>query len=119
MAVDLSPLEDNDWLVCTDTNGITYKVSFENIKGLLAPRTGMDITIDTEVQVPGNTFFSLLTGGEPSKLSPGGEVDWGDGSPPVSREKNVFPGTCTSVSIVMSIPVRGARRPLIFSKLTL
>lgn len=81
MAVDLSPLEDNDWLVCTDTNGITYKVSFENIKGLLAPRTGMDITIDTEMQVPGNTFFSLLTGGEPSKLSPGGEVDWGDGSP--------------------------------------
>jgi hypothetical protein len=81
MAVDLSPLEDNDWLVCTDTGGITYKVSFENVKNLLAPRSGMDITIDTEVQVPGNTFFSLLTGGEPSKLSPGGEVDWGDGSP--------------------------------------
>lgn len=81
MAIDLSPLEDNDWLVCTDTGGITYKVSFENVKSLLSPRTGLDITIDTRINDPQNKVFTLLTGGIPSDLSPGGEVDWGDGSP--------------------------------------
>ena len=81
MAVDISPLEDTDWLVCTDTTGVTYKVSVENVKNLLLPTTGMDITIDTRVEDPQNKLFTLLTGGQPSELSAGGEVDWGDGSP--------------------------------------
>lgn len=75
MAIDFNAIHDTDWLACTDTDGVTYKVSGANFKKLFPePKTvPWEITTTT----PNFKYypFFVLSGENPIT------INWGDGSP--------------------------------------
>ena len=88
MPIDLTPINDTDWLACTDNDGITYKVSGANFKGLFAPPSVVPWEITTTKSdfkyypffIPNSTEDPTIT------------INWGDGSPEETfKQSGIFP----------------------------
>ena len=82
MSIDTSKIKDTDWLVCTDDDGVTKKVSGLNFKTLFPVGAApFSYLIDTSLNAfsPGNTthtIYEIITLEIGKVLT----IDWGDGN---------------------------------------
>ena len=73
MAIDTSLIQDTDWLACTDTDGITYKVSGAAFKNLFKEPVSYEFTVNVQDK---EFYISTQTRAEYNGYDT--TVDWGD-----------------------------------------